>query len=117
MSLALRYLAYLVASAGLALLARWTWRRLWRRGRNRWEHLVYDHGVRRVGALMWVLSTLYLPISNAWERGIPILSALVLSTVLLQGLVGVTTCLWLGYWAGRIMAALLGVPRSDEPER
>ena len=111
-TLVLVTVAYVVACV---LLARWTWRRLWRRGRDRWEQIVYDSGVRGFGRLAWIANALGAPLWKAWDRGAPLLSLAVAREVLSAALLGASLWLWAGYWWGRAMARTFGVRRTALP--
>jgi hypothetical protein len=93
-----------------------TWRRLWRRGRDPWEGLVYDSGVRGFGALM----VLGLPLIMLWSTrssgdmltyGDALMSLLM--GIALAGPLG----LWAGYLWGRLFAFAFGVQRSERAKQ
>ena len=115
MTLLVRYLILAGFVVVFALLARWTLRRLWRRGTSAWGRIVYESGVRRFGVTMWLVWTFANPFWTAWDEGRPLLSGTVLAQMIVNALVGVSLWLWAGYWWGRVLARVFGVLRpSDE---
>jgi hypothetical protein len=106
-----------VPVAILGLVTVLSWRRLWRTGRDGWETVVYDYGVRGFGATMWACSAggiVYLsyvmpPVAN------DALSNIVWRTSFVSALtfsVAGTACLWAGYLWGVAMAAVSGAEAS-----
>jgi hypothetical protein len=94
-----------------------SWRRLWRIGRDSWETVVYDYGVRGFGATMWAcsvggvayMSCVLPPVANdAWASIAWQASFVAALTVSVAG----TACLWAGYGWGVAMAAVSGAQAS-----
>jgi hypothetical protein len=94
-----------------------SWRRLWRIGRDSWETIVYDYGVRGFGATMWVcsvggvayMSYVLPPVANdAWASIAWQASFVAALTVSIAG----TGCLWAGYGWGVAMAVVSGAQAS-----
>ena len=93
-----------------------TWRRLWRRGRDQWEGLVYDAGVRGFGALMMLALSLITLWSTRSSDDM-----LTYGDALMALLVGIPLAgplgLWAGYLWGRLFAFALGVQRSERAKQ
>jgi hypothetical protein len=101
-------IALLSVSAVLGVM---TVRRLWRRGRNPWERMVYDTGVRGVGVWGAIsFPILFSILALGTQR-----SSLEIATVAVWALiVGMPLSLWAGYWWGRTMAAYFNIPRTSD---
>ena len=94
-----------------AILGVMTVRRLWRRGRNPWERMVYDEGVRRIGIGAAVFFPILFPVvlmrtERPWFE-----IALVAAWLLI---VGLPMWLWAGYWWGRTMAAYFKITKTSD---
>ena len=98
----------LVVSAALTIISL---PRLWRRGRTPWARLVYHFGVRGVGLLGGVFSSVLFSYLRAPGEYSP--SVLALQAVACF-LIGLPLWLWAGYWWGRMMAAAFKVRRGSE---
>jgi hypothetical protein len=93
------------------ILGIWTWRRLWRHPiTDRYSTLVYRHGVRGFGILMFVSMTFVVPLFEADSPlGPSIASPRFWGDFVLRAAIGVPLWLWAGYWWGRTMAWVTGI--------
>jgi hypothetical protein len=93
------------------LVGLWTWRRLWRHPiTDRYSTLVYRHGVRGFGVLMFVTMTFVVPFFEADSPlGPGVASRRFWGDFVLRAMIGVPLWLWAGYWWGRTMAWVTGV--------
>jgi len=90
-----------------------TWRQLWRAGRNPWERLVYDYGVRGSGFSTAVGLTAIITWLG-WANDSAGLFGPLMTFGLLAGLFfGTPVALHLGYFWGTTFAALTGVKHDQ----
>ena len=113
-------IAATLVHAGIARIAVWTWRRLWReapRDGDRWNWVVYDLGVKRFGGVMALIMPPLNAVTVGWNDGSEERS-LATVTVVLMLWVGfslwISLGLWGGYWWGRVMARAWGVTPPSE---
>jgi hypothetical protein len=98
-----------------------TWRRLWRCGRDERERLIYDRGVRGVGVAIWAVMTflltplLFVPGLPGAHHG----PKAYLASAMGIGVVSWSGFLWVGYLWGVVAAQLCNVAgeakRKDLP--
>ncbi len=103
--------------AGIARIAVWTWRRLWReapRDGDRWNWVVYDLGVKRFGGVMALIMPPLNAVTVGWNdsperRGVA--TIMVLLVLWVGFFLWLSLGLWGGYWWGRVMARAWGLKR------
>ena len=87
---------------GAVVFARWTWLRLWRAGSGPKEQIVYDHGVRTTGPMLYVVLVISLGFQQSvWDRlqrGTP--NAWMQLVILL--VISVPLALWTGFAWGQL---------------
>jgi hypothetical protein len=109
-------LVWLVVSFGsLGWWGAYSWHRLWRTGRDQWEQLVYDRGVRRMGAsacVFFPLMGLLMPILAPTDLGGSDRLLLCIATFSMALVMGFPVGLWSGYIWGVAMAGWLGINRN-----
>lgn len=94
-----------------------TWRRLWRRGRSPWEHIVYDYGVRGFGfGLATALIVIFALIDWKSESGPPD-ELLAAGGALAAIFFGTPVALNLGYFWGAAYAASIGAEKDPKIEK
>ena len=83
---------------GAVVFARWTWLRLWRAGSGPKEQIVYDHGVRTPGPMLYVVLVISLGFQQSvWDRlqrGTP--------NAWMQLVISVPLALWTGFAWGQL---------------
>ena len=111
-------LALFAIGAALTLvLGIWTWRRLWRHPiTDAYSTLVYRHGVRGFGVLMFLSMTFVVPLFEADSPlGPAVASPRFWGDFVLRAVIGFPLWLWAGYWWGRLMAWFAGVRPNAHP--
>jgi hypothetical protein len=101
----------LVLTVAFAAAGVWfvrTWRRLWRRGIDQWEKIVFDIGVRLFGPFAWIVTTLVFAI-GLWNESHNISVA---TFFFVWFFFSLPLWLWVGYMFGAAMAAFQRVKRS-----
>lgn len=104
-------IASVLAVAGLVTVL--VWRRLWRRGRDEWEKVVYDYGVRLGAPTMTLLAMMYwlwrsAIVADTSSAGMSRLPLVLLGTVV--GILPLALCV--SYFAGVFFAHLRGMKRA-----
>lgn len=93
-----------------------TWRRLWRRGRSPWEHVVYDYGVRGFGIVVAAaLIVIFALFDWKSESGLPD-GLLAAGGALAAMFFGTPVALNLGYLWGAAYAAATGAEKDPKIE-
>ena len=105
---------FAVGASTTLILGIWTWRRLWRHPvTDRYSTLVYRHGVRRFGGLLFVAMTFVMPLFEADSPlGPSVASSRFWGDFVLRAMIGVPLWLWTGYWGGRTLAWITGLRPS-----
>jgi hypothetical protein len=105
---------FAVGACTTLILGIWTWRRLWRHPvTDRYSTLVYRHGVRRFGGLMFVAMTFVMPLFEADSPlGPSVASPRFWGDFVLRAMIGFPLWLWTGYWGGRTLAWITGLRPS-----
>jgi hypothetical protein len=86
------------------------WPRIWGTPRTAYETIVYRSGVCTFGVVMWLATSVASPgydmvqAHASWQRW--------LTNVVLRAVISLPFYLWLGYWWGRVLAALFGAKDS-----
>jgi hypothetical protein len=94
-----------------------TWRRLWRRGRTKWERLIYDSGVRSFGVFMAftiILVCTFLGWSTDQGR---LFGPMMMFGLLSSVFFAFAVCLNLGFFWGRTFAIFAGVDSQPTMEQ
>jgi len=108
----------LLIPIGLLIWGFRTCRLLWRRGTTTWGRLVYNYGVRGVGAsnaVAWTVLGGYFGATNIATSADDILRCLI-GTALLVALFGTPVALGFGYWIGTTMASIWGLEPDPSPK-
>ena len=101
--------------AGIARLAVWSWRRLWReapREGDRWNWVVYDLGVKRFGGVMALIMPPLNAVTVGWNSGTEersIATVMVILMLWVGFFLWISLGLWGGYCWGRVMARAWGL--------
>ena len=93
-----------------------TWRKLWRRGRSPREQLIYDYGVRTMGAV----TAAYIIVGMTWlgwktDSGAPF-GPLMTGAAVAAVFFGVPVSLHFGYFWGRAFATIKGLEEDPKIE-
>lgn len=100
---------------GIARIAVWSWRRLWRdapREGDRWNWVVYDFGVKRFGGMMAILMPPLNALTVGWSdssQGRDVATIMVVLMLWVGFFLWLSLGLWGGYWWGRVMARAWGL--------
>ncbi len=94
-----------------------SWRLLWRCGRSRWEHSVFDLGVRTFGvAVALLLIVIGASLGINADVGGTALAPMMLAGAVVSLIFGLPISLHLGHYWGRRCAEVLGVQREPDLE-
>jgi len=94
-----------------------TWKQLWRKGRSKWEILVYDHGVRGFGLGTAACQIgIFAYLGRSADPPGPFAGPMTVAGALAGLFFGVPVCLHLGHYWGRRFAQVMGIEHDPTLE-